>query len=122
MSLLLTRIPHAGLSFNLLSLLVLAHAFIPKAREHTRKFFQFSYFNSTTGDYAAGPDDAYMIAFCIVVFTLLRAACMEYVLAPLAKSRGITNRKDLTRFSEQAWLFVYYSVFWPLGAVSVFAC
>ncbi|TQS33856.1 hypothetical protein Golomagni_05785 [Golovinomyces magnicellulatus] len=105
-----------GLSFNLLSLLVLAHAFIPKAREHTRKYFQFSYLNSKTGEYAIGSDDVYMIAFCIVLFTLLRASCMEYVLAPLGKSRGITKRKDLTRFSEQAWLFIYYSVFWPLGA------
>lgn len=43
---------------------------------------------------------------------------MEYVLAPIAKLQGITKRKDLTRFSEQAWLLVYYCFFWPLGVVS----
>ena len=44
---------------------------------------------------------------------------MEYVLAPLAKLQGITSRKNMTRFSEQAWLLVYYIVFWPLGMVSI---
>ena len=59
-----------------------------------------------------------------MLFTGLRAWTMEYVLAPLAKSTGISKRKDLTRFSEQAWLLVYYCFFWPLGVVSClsFAC
>lgn len=109
--------PDLGLSFNLLALLFLAHAFIPKAREHTSKFFNLSYFNPQTGNYAIGTDDFYALFFFIVLFTGLRAACMEYALAPLARSRGITKRKDLTRFTEQAWLFVYYSVFWTMGAV-----
>lgn len=42
---------------------------------------------------------------------------MEYILAPFAKWRGITKRKDMTRFSEQAWLLIYYLVFWPMGMV-----
>jgi very-long-chain ceramide synthase len=42
---------------------------------------------------------------------------MEYVLAPFAKRQGIKTRKDLTRFTEQAWLLVYYSVFWTMGVV-----
>lgn len=42
---------------------------------------------------------------------------MEYILAPIAKLQGITKRKELTRFSEQAWLLVYYFAFWPLGVV-----
>ncbi|OAA54909.1 sphingosine N-acyltransferase lac1 [Cordyceps fumosorosea ARSEF 2679] len=105
-----------GLSFNLLALLFLAHAFIPKAREHTNKFFHLSYFNPATGNYAIGADDVHLIIFFIVLFTGLRASCMEYMLAPLGRSRGITKRKDLTRFTEQGWLFVYYSVFWTMGA------
>lgn len=107
-----------GLSSNLLALLFLAHAFIPKARTHTNKFFHLSYFNPQSGNYAIGADDAYLISFFIVLFTGLRAACMEYMLAPLGRSRGISKRKDLTRFTEQGWLFVYYSVFWTMGAVS----
>lgn len=107
----------SGLSFNLIALLFLAHACIPKAREHTRKFFQLSYFNTASGQYAIGFDDIYAIAFCIIAFTGLRAGTMEYVLAPLGKTQGITKRKDLTRFSEQGWLFVYYCVFWTMGVV-----
>ncbi|CAM1506311.1 Fc.00g059520.m01.CDS01 [Cosmosporella sp. VM-42] len=104
-----------GLSFNLLSLLFLAHKFIPKARVHTAKFFQLSYYNPKSGEYQIGFDDAYLIAFCIIVFTGLRAATMEYVLAPIAKAQGISKRKTLTRFSEQAWMLVYYVFFWTLG-------
>ncbi|KAF4974969.1 hypothetical protein FZEAL_8180 [Fusarium zealandicum] len=104
-----------GLSVNLLALLFLTQTFIPKAREHTAKFFNLSYYNSQSGEYRIGFDDAYFITFCIVLFTGLRAAIMEYVLAPIGRLQGITNRKSLTRFSEQAWLMVYYSVFWPWG-------
>lgn len=107
-----------GLSFNLLALLFLAHFFIPKAQPHTIKFFTLSYYNPETSLYGAGLGDSCLIAFCIVFFTGLRAATMEYVLAPLAKGWGIKKRKDLTRFSEQAWLLIYYLVFWPMGMVS----
>ena len=64
-----------------------------------------------------GRDDAYLILFCVTLFTGLRASTMEYLLAPFAKMRGLTKRKDITRFSEQAWMLVYYVVFWPAGAV-----
>ena len=47
---------------------------------------------------------------------------MEYILAPIGKWRGISKRKDLTRFSEQAWLLVYYSIFWSLGLVCSWFC
>jgi very-long-chain ceramide synthase len=106
-----------GLSFNLLALLFLAHVFIPKARAHTHKFFHLSYYNPSTEKYASGFDDLYLIAYCIVLFTGLRAWTMEYVVAPIGKLRQITKRKDLTRFSEQGWMLIYYLVFWPLGMV-----
>lgn len=111
-------LPFPGLAFNLIALLLLAHAFIPKARPLTGKFFTYSYHNPTTGKYGVGYDDAYFITFCIILFTGLRASAMEYLLAPIAKLGGISKRKDLTRFSEQAWLLVYYTIFWPLGLVS----
>ncbi|KAJ6446905.1 sphingosine N-acyltransferase lac1 [Purpureocillium lavendulum] len=104
-----------GLSFNLLALLFLAHTFIPKARSHTRKFFHLAYHREQTGRYGIGSDDAYFITFCIVLFTGLRAGIMEYILAPFARLQGVTKRKTLTRFSEQAWLLVYYCFFWTLG-------
>lgn len=110
-----------GLSFNLLALLFLAHAFIPKARSITHKFFHLSYYNAASGKYAVGIDDTYLILFCIVLFTGLRAGTMESILAPLGKLQGITKRKELTRFTEQGWMIVYYTVFWSLGMVSL-AC
>lgn len=109
----------SGFSFNLLALLFLAHG-IPRARDHTIKYFTLSYYNPQSGLYGIGWYDTYFTAFCVILFTLLRAAVMEYVLAPFAKSQGVSKRKDITRFSEQAWLLMYYSVFWSLGVVSWF--
>ncbi|KAL2023003.1 hypothetical protein VTK56DRAFT_4218 [Thermocarpiscus australiensis] len=103
-----------GLSFNLLALLFLAHG-MPRARDYTAKYFHLSYYNPNTGKYALGSADGYFVLFCVVLFTGLRAATMEYVLAPFAKGQGIAKRKDITRFSEQAWLLIYYAFFWPLG-------
>ncbi|KAI1337228.1 longevity assurance proteins LAG1/LAC1 [Xylariaceae sp. FL0016] len=104
-----------GLSFNLIALIFLAHVFIPKARQHTLKFFTLSYYNPETEQYAIGGDDYYFVSFCVILFTGLRAGVMEHILAPLAKHWGVSKKKDITRFSEQAWLLIYYSIFWTLG-------
>jgi acyl-CoA-dependent ceramide synthase len=106
-----------GLSLNLLALLFLVHGCMPRAREHTIKFFTLSHYNPKSGKYGLGWDDGHLILACIILFTGLRAAAMEYLLAPFAKAQGIAKRKDLTRFSEQAWLLIYCSVFWTLGMV-----
>lgn len=103
-----------GFSFNMLALLFLAHG-MPRARDHTAKYFNLSYYNPTTGNYGLGWADGHLVLFCVVLLTGLRAATMEYILAPFAKSQGISKRKDITRFSEQAWMSVYYAFFWPLG-------
>lgn len=42
---------------------------------------------------------------------------MEYALAPVAKYMGISKKKEITRFAEQAWLVLYCSIFWSLGFV-----
>ncbi|KAG6000130.1 hypothetical protein E4U21_005806 [Claviceps maximensis] len=104
-----------SLSANVLALLFLCHGLIPKARSHTQKYFQLAYYNARSGQYGIGFEDAYFISFCFVVFTLLRAGCMEYILGPLARMQGVTKKKDQVRFTEQAWLLVYYSVFWTMG-------
>ena len=91
--------------------------FIPKARPHTSKFFTLSYYNSESGKYAIGSNDYHFISFCIILFTGLRAGFMEHLLAPLARQWGISKRKEITRFSEQAWMLIYYSFFWSLGTV-----
>lgn len=99
-------------------LLCLTHLCFPRARRHTRKFFELSYYNPHTGEYCAGWNDAWMVSYWIVVFTGLRAAVMDYLLKPLAKKGGVKTERDQTRFAEQAWLLIYCSVFWTLGMVS----
>lgn len=106
-----------GLSVNLLMLLFLTHLSFPRARRHTRKFFELSYYNPNSGEYYAGWNDAWMVFYWIVVFTGIRAAVMDYLLAPFAKKAGAKTERDQTRFAEQAWLLIYYSVFWTLGMV-----
>jgi hypothetical protein len=44
---------------------------------------------------------------------------MDYVLKPFAQWAGVTNNKTQTRLAEQAWMFLYYIVFWTLGMVSL---
>ena len=96
----------------------MTHVFFPKIRVQTRRFYQQSYYNPATGKYALGADDAYMVIYWIVVFTALRTAVMDYLLMPLARKAGVKKARDQTRFCEQAWLLVYYSVFWSVGMVS----
>ncbi|OBT81597.1 hypothetical protein VE02_09571 [Pseudogymnoascus sp. 03VT05] len=104
-----------GFAFNLIALLFLTHMSMSKARPYTSKFFTLSHYNQNTGKYAAGHDDLFFMTFCIVLFSGLRAGVMDYVLAPLARMWGLSKKKEVTRFAEQGWMLIYYSVFWPLG-------
>ncbi|KAK4083765.1 uncharacterized protein Triagg1_1427 [Trichoderma aggressivum f. europaeum] len=102
-------------AFNLLALLFLSHLMIPKSRVYTRPYFELSHYNPDTGLYANSGNDFYFITFFVVFFTGLRHAVMTFVLCPLARRGGISKKKDVARFSEQAWNIIHYSVFWPLG-------
>ncbi|KAL8738720.1 MAG: hypothetical protein Q9181_000542 [Wetmoreana brouardii] len=104
-----------GLAVNLLTLLTLTHTCFSRARHHTRKFYRLSYYNPSSGNYGLGWDDAFLVAFWIVVFTGLRAVVMDYALAPLTQLVGLTKKKEKTRFAEQAWVLIYDSTFWSLG-------
>lgn len=95
----------------------MTHLCFPRARRHTRKFFELSYQNPESGKYTAGWDDIWMVSYWIVIFTGLRAAVMDYILTPIAQRGGIESKKDITRFSEQGWLLVYYIFFWSIGMV-----
>lgn len=106
-----------GISLSAVVLLALAHGATPRIRPYTARFLTLSYGNSSTGKYAAGPDDFYFMALCAALLMGLRAGCMEYVLAPLARRWRTSGKKDTARFSEQGWMLIYYSVFWPLGMV-----
>lgn len=104
-----------GISLTILSLLFASHVFFAPGRHHTQKFFRISYFNQATGRFALGWDDIFFVFYWIVVFTGLRCIVMEYVLAPFAQACGIAKKKAKVRFAEQAWILLYYSMFWSTG-------
>ncbi|CUS07378.1 unnamed protein product [Tuber aestivum] len=91
------------------------HYLSPQLRPTTRKLLEVCYYNPATGNYGKGPDDVYLVFYWIVMFTFLRATAVDYIFMPFARCGGISAKKDLVRFAEQAWLLVYYSVFWTLG-------
>ncbi|KIN02839.1 hypothetical protein OIDMADRAFT_27332 [Oidiodendron maius Zn] len=97
-----------SLSASLLVLLGVTYMWLPRAHRHTR-------------EYRVGFNDAFMVLFWVIIFTGLRAVSLEYILMPLAKKGGIKTARKCTRFSEQAWLLIYYSVFWMLGMVGLWA-
>ncbi|KAI0538598.1 longevity-assurance protein [Xylaria digitata] len=104
-----------AVSLNLILALFFIHAFSPEKRPFTSKFFTLSGYNAITGKYAIGHDDVYFVSFCVVLFSGIRASLMKYVLAPFARFWGLANKKRITRFSEQGWMFMYNAVFWSLG-------
>lgn len=104
-----------GISINFLILLSTAHICFPNIRVQTGKFFQLSYHNPNSGNYAIGPNDICIVIYWVVLFTALRATVMDYVLMPFSTKAGVKRVRDQARFCEQAWLLVYYSVFWTMG-------
>lgn len=108
---------YLGLSLNLLALLALTHLSFPRFRTRTASFFQLSYYHPNTNLYHQGPVDFFYVATWIVIFTGLRAAVMTYLLIPAAALAGLKKPKTQVRFAEQAWLLLYYAVFWSIGMV-----
>lgn len=98
-------------------LLVLTLVCFPTLRSSTIQYFTLSYYDAQTGLYNPGWQDLKFVSLCIIVFTALRAAAMDYALVPMAKKCGIHKKKATIRFAEQAWLVIYYATFWSLGTV-----
>ncbi|CAO1613653.1 unnamed protein product [Parajaminaea phylloscopi] len=80
--------------------------------------------------YAKGPKDALYVLTWILIWTVLRAAFMRFLFAPLgarwvAKPRftSPTHRlrqlkvweKNITRFAERSWSVFFYSCYWSFG-------
>jgi acyl-CoA-dependent ceramide synthase len=107
-----------GMSLSLILALVATHTLFPHLRPILRKFYEVSYFNPVTRLYGKGIDDLYLVFFWVVLFTFLRSTILDYVFVPLARLGGINTKKGVVRFSEQAWLVVYYGSFWGVGMVS----
>ena len=65
--------------------------------------------------YGKGPADAAFVAFYIVVLSFTREFLMQRFVRPLAQRAGIHSRAKQSRFMEQAYTALYFSVFGPLG-------
>ncbi|KAB8231375.1 TLC domain-containing protein [Aspergillus alliaceus] len=102
------------LSFQLITILLLIHLWVPSLGPYMSKFFTLSYYNHSSEKYGIGYNDFYFIAFSIILLTGLRASCMKYILAPLSRRWGVSRAKDATRFVEQGWTVMYYNMVWPL--------
>lgn len=55
--------------------------------------------------------------YWIIIFTGMRCAVMDYILAPFATWAGLRKTKAIVRFAEQAWIMLYAAVFWMTGMV-----
>ncbi|KAI8890974.1 longevity assurance proteins LAG1/LAC1 [Backusella circina FSU 941] len=78
------------------------------------KNFIFIANQRSDGRYEKSIWDITFLLFYVCVFTALRAAVMDYLLVPLAKSVHV-EKKKWSRFAEQSWMALYYSVFFIFG-------
>lgn len=97
--------------------LLLIDCSIPQATPYASKFLWLSHRQSSTGLYSIGNGDVCFVLFKVLTLSWLRQGCMEYLLAPFAVTMGVKKKRKCIRFSEQGWVLMYYSVFWPLGMV-----
>ncbi|PNP80116.1 Fum18p [Fusarium nygamai] len=112
----LTNILPLLTGFTLLAgVLLLIHISIPQAEPYTSKFLSLSHRQPSTGLYSIGNGDVCFVLFEVLTLVGLREGCMKYLLAPFARVMGVSKERKVVRFSEQGWILMYYSVFWPLG-------
>lgn len=104
-----------GLSLNFVLLLGMTYALFPSLRGNIKACFTLSYAAEDSGLYGQGLRDMYLVASCIIYFTGLRAFMLDYVLMPMAAACGIGRKKGRVRFAEQAYMLVYYTVYWFWG-------
>lgn len=60
-------------------------------------------------------DDFKFVAFYVVVLSFTREFLMQRVIRPLGRLGGIHSRRKQSRFMEQVYTAMYFSVFGPFG-------
>lgn len=106
-----------GITLTIFATIMAVHNLYPSLRAYTTPFFQMSYYQPSTGRYRQGWDDVYLVISSIIGFTAARAIAIDWIFCPMAKRNGL-KKKAALRFAEQAWMVVYYGIFWTLGMVS----
>lgn len=104
-----------GLSLNFVLLLGMTYMLFPSLRDNIKACFMLSYATEVPGQYGQGLRDMYLVASFVIYFTGFRAFMLDYVLMPTAAACGIGRRKGRVRFAEQAYMLVYYAVYWFWG-------
>jgi hypothetical protein len=95
-----------GISLNLILLGTLTYLLFPSLRERVGAFSTLQYPTGNAGEFSVGPRDTYLVAGFVVLFTGMRAACMDYVLLPLTGVLGIKQKKTKVRYAEWNKLFL----------------
>lgn len=115
------------LSRNLLIILYLSHLLLQNNNTtitpYTSKFIHIQNcvgIDEFTGKsiYDIDINDTYFVIHSLVIVTFLRSFLMKWCFEPFAsKFCHIHSKKAKTRFAEQSWSFVYYSISFIFGVV-----
>ncbi|KAJ2608682.1 Sphingosine N-acyltransferase lag1 [Coemansia sp. RSA 1365] len=62
------------------------------------------------GRYYRGSRDVYFVLHWTLVFTYIRVVLMSRLLEPFARWYGVKSAHKLTRFGEQGWQAIYYTI------------
>lgn len=69
----------------------------------------------TPAQYGKGRWDIALVAFYIIVLSFTREFIMQRLLRPLAKRAGLKSRAKQSRFMEQMYTAIYFSILGPCG-------
>lgn len=98
-----------GMPLTALSALGAAHLFVDQP--YTAKFFALSHFNPATQLYNKGQGDWPFVFTWVLLFTLLRVVLMRYAFEPFFYHFAPhPTIRTATRFAEQAWSVLCYSI------------
>jgi acyl-CoA-dependent ceramide synthase len=98
-----------GLCVNVMLVILLSYLLFPDLRDRTGGFFMLSY--PLENAYGIGPQDLKLVFGFMAFFTTARVAVMDYMLKPLAVKLQVLKPKTQTRFTEQSYMIIYYTIF-----------
>lgn len=102
-----------GFCINIILVVLISYYLFPELRGRMGGFFMLSYPSDDL--YGIGPQDLKLVLGCVVFFTAARAAILDHVSGPLAAKLGVIKTETRTRFAEQSYIIVYYTLFWSWG-------
>jgi acyl-CoA-dependent ceramide synthase len=102
-----------GLCINAILVTISSYLLFPELRETAGGFFVLSYCED--GLYGIGPRDLMLVLGFVALFTTIRVVFLDYLLTPLATRLGVTKPRTQTRFAEQSYMILYYTLYWLWG-------